>query len=156
RTILPADFASPAACGSLDTAHTPSVATTTLAMTLDLINMASSIAPLLAGVVRRAGARRADEQLRAVGERDVAPVGDRFAALRAVPPERGDAAARHQIFLPPAAQHRVGGARLDRPVHDLPVVALDVEVDPRMRVHPLHLGDRSAQRDRLVRVELGG
>ena len=33
---------------------------------------------------------------------------------------------------------------------------LDVEIQPGMRVHPIHLHDRAFELDRLVRIELGG
>src|SRR6185295_6836295 len=55
-----------------------------------------------------------------------------------------------------AAEQRVRRAALDRPLLDLAVRLLHVDVDPRMRVDQIDLGDRPLQLYWLARVELRG
>jgi hypothetical protein len=54
-----------------------------------------------------------------------------------------------------AAKQSIGRAALDHPSRGGSVGVLDVDMDPRMRVDQLDLGDGSAQLQRFLRVELG-
>jgi dienelactone hydrolase len=106
---------------------------------------------------RSSGARfrRTDEELRAVCERDVAPV----RALRPVlglEALHGDLRARGQgVAVEPATQQRVRCAALDHPDRGLARGLVgDFQVDPRMRVDPLHLHDFAFELHGPVRVEL--
>src|SRR5262249_33211255 len=68
----------------------------------------------------------------------------------------GDLDAHGQrVLVPAAADEGVRRAAFDRPTLYLAVGALHFDVDPGVRVAPLHLDDRALYRDGLVRVELG-
>ena len=54
------------------------------------------------------------------------------------------------------ARSSVRGAHLESPRDHLAVSALGVDEDPRVRVGPLQLGDRSGHLDRLGLIELRG
>jgi hypothetical protein len=105
---------------------------------------------------RRARARRAHEQLAAVGEREVASVGAVRIALGAIAFHDDLGADRQRILRQaPAQQHR-RIAPFDHPPLDLAIRALHVDVNPGVGVDPFHLRHGAAQRDGLVRVEFRG
>src|SRR5712691_40089 len=111
--------------------------------------------PALPFLVRRAGARGADEQLLPVREGDVAAVGAQRTVLRLEAVDDDLDAHGQRVLAPAAADQRVRRATFDRPPLHLPVRARDVDVDPGVRVGPLHFEDRAVDLDGLVRVELG-
>src|SRR5688572_278143 len=108
---------------------------------------------LLRTFVRSADARGADEELLAVRERDVTPVGAQRAVLGLEALDEDLRAGQQRVLVPAAAQERVRRAALDHPLLDLAVGSLDVDVDPGVRIDPLHLRDGAPQLYRLLRVE---
>src|SRR5689334_16350098 len=107
-------------------------------------------------VARGVGAGRADEQFLAVFERDIAAVRAVRAVFGLVAFDEDFGARQQRGLGPTAAQQRVRSARFDHPVRDGAVGVLHVEIDPRVWIDPLHLGDRPLQLDRLLRVEFRG
>src|SRR5688572_1508338 len=110
---------------------------------------------LLGSLVRRADTRRADEQLRAILERDVAAVGTERAVLRLEALHFDLGAVRQRVAVPATAQQRIRRTAFDHPLLNLAGRRRHVDVDPRMRVDPIHLRDRDRELDGTVRVELG-
>src|SRR6185503_19993707 len=109
----------------------------------------------IAAVARRAGARGSHEQLAAVGEGDVAPVGAlQRVVLRLVAVDDDLGAVGQRVFRDAAAQQGVRRAALDHPLLGLAVLD-DLDVNPRMRVHPLEADDLALETNRGIRVELG-
>src|SRR5713101_7251410 len=102
------------------------------------------------GALRRRGAGK---QAAPVWKPDAQYIRGRRSIARqpAVDDENG---ADRKIFLPPPLSvQRIDAARFERPIHDLAVGALHVEVDPRVRVRPQHPCDCSCQFDWLGLVE---
>src|SRR5712671_4609488 len=106
--------------------------------------------------VRRARARRSDEELLAVLEGYVAAVGAIRTVLGLISFDEDLGAREKRDLRPAAAQESVRRAGFHHPVGDGAVGALDVDVNPRVRIYPLHLRHRSLQLDRPLRVKLGG
>ena len=80
-------------------------------------------------------------------------VGGQAAVARSVTADR-DLDARGEIVLPESAPQQLRrAAGLERPVLDRAVRALHVDMDPAVRVDPLHLGEHTLQSDRLLDVE---
>src|SRR5688572_22754096 len=111
---------------------------------------------LVRAFVGRAGTGRAHEQLLAVREGDVAAVGAGGAVLGLEALDQDLGAGKERVLVPPAAEERVRRAALDHPLLGLAVGGLDVDVDPGVRVDPLHLGHRAPQLHRPLGIELGG
>src|SRR5688572_8925523 len=79
------------------------------------------------------------EKVASVFERDRLSVDGGGAVLRAEP-LHDDLDANREVGLAQAApQQCVRRARLDGPVLDFPVGALDIDVDPTVRIDPFHL-----------------
>src|ERR1700737_3026482 len=106
-------------------------------------------------LIRRTRARRAYKQPLAVGECDLPTVGsvrpvfglialddnlgpERDGLLRPATSDHTPVSGRARIFPPPPPDHRPRWARLDHPAFHLAVCRLDVDVDPRVRIDPLH------------------
>src|SRR4030095_1852004 len=111
---------------------------------------------LLGRVFRRSSSRRPQEQPLAIAQDHVRAVGSVGAVLRAVSLD-SDLRARLPRFLGEAtSHHRVRRAAFDHPPRDGAVWVLDVEMNPRVRIDPIHLDDGAFERHRLGGVELGG
>lgn len=106
-------------------------------------------------VPRGARAGRAGEQARAVRERHVTAVGAKRTVDGLVALDEHLDAGGDRVAAPAAAHQGSRRAGLDHPGVDRAVLVGHVDVQPGVRVDPLHLGDRAPQRDRLGRVELG-
>src|SRR5262245_18709990 len=105
--------------------------------------------PPVLRLTRRTRARRTVEDVLAVGELDRDPVGLGRAVLRPVALD-DDLAADREVGLPEtAADEGVRRAGFHRPGRRLAVGALDVHVNPPVRVDPFHLRQRALQRHRL-------
>src|SRR5437764_2153551 len=105
----------------------------------------------IGAVHRRAGARRSQKQLAAVRERHVAAVGAQLRMIARLIAVDDDLGARLQRVLgDAAAEQRVRRPAFDHPLFLGPVGLRDLDVDPRVRIHPLDLRDRSLQQDRPV------
>src|SRR6185503_6345612 len=120
-----------------------------------VLRPASTTCVLLLGTfVWSTGARRTDEQLLAIRERDVAAVGAIRTVLGLEALDEDLGALSQRLLVPATAQQRVGRATFDHPALDLTGLRiLHVDVDPGVRVDPLHLHDRAPQLDRALRVE---
>src|SRR6185503_4742715 len=109
---------------------------------------------LLGSFVGRARAGRTDEQLLAVRERDVAPVGPIRTVLGLEAFDEDLSALGERGLVPTTAEQRVWRAAFDHPPFHLPSGrVLHVDVNPGMRVDPFHLHDRAPQLDRTLGVE---
>src|SRR5688572_8183453 len=106
-------------------------------------------------LVRSADARRADEQLLAVREGDVTAVRAVRTVLRLETLDDDLGALGQRVLVPAAAEQSVRCATFNHPALHLAVVALHVDVNPGMRIDPLHLDDSALHLDGLLRVELG-
>src|SRR5690349_8545205 len=107
-------------------------------------------------VARCPGSRRPKEQPLSVGQDHVCAIGAIGTILRAVPLD-GDLRAGLQRFLGEATPHqRVRRAAFDHPPGDGAIGILHIEVNPRVRIDPIHLDDGALERHRLIGVELGG
>src|SRR5213076_1591357 len=89
-------------------------------------------------ILRVVADHRSHEQLATVGERHVAAVGALRSIARFVTVDDDDGADRQRIAREAKAEQRVRRARLNPPVLSRAVRILDVDVNPRMRVDPLH------------------
>src|SRR5437762_11270371 len=108
---------------------------------------ASSFLPRCAWrVAGRARAGRSDEQLLPVGQREIAAAGPVRSITRAEALDDDRRARGERILVPAAPEQRVGRAPLNHPADDLAVRALDVDVKPRVRIGPFHLGDGALER----------
>jgi len=108
------------------------------------------------GVFGRTGARGAHEQALAVGQDQVRAVGAIGTVLRLIALD-GDLGTRQQrVLREPSSNKRVRRTPFDHPPRYGAIGVLDVEMNPAVRVDPIHLDDGTLERDRLVRVELGG
>src|SRR5438552_8983033 len=110
--------------------------------------------PAVTALIRRAGARRADRQLPPVWEGDVKAVRAVRSVLRLEAFDDDLDAVGQRVLGPAAADQRVRRATFHRPTFHLPVRTCHVDVNPGVRVDPLHLDDRALYLDALVRVEL--
>ena len=78
------------------------------------------------------------------GQNQVAAVGAVRAVLRAVADDRDFGAGLHGVAREAAAQQRVRRRAFDHPRRRRAVVVLDVDVQPGVRIDPLHLRDRAS------------
>ena len=110
----------------------------------------------LAAVVGRTRARRAHEDLGAVGERHVTTVRPLERVVLGLVAVHDDLGARHEAVPAQApTEQRVRRAALDHPDLGRAVVVLDLHVNPRVGVHPLEAYDFALEPDRRVAIELG-
>ena len=100
---------------------------------------------------RRARPGRAQEQALAVRQHEVASVGAVRAVLRAETLDADLGPGLERVLGESAADQRIGRAAFDHPLRHRAVGVLDVEMDPRVRVDPFHLGDDALERHRLGR-----
>src|SRR5690606_11517665 len=70
--------------------------------------------------------------------------------------DRDDIADLQRVTRPAAPSQAVRAAELQGPVLVLAVLALDIDVEEGVWIHPLDLGDYARQLDRSICVELGG
>src|ERR1700682_5037057 len=103
-------------------------------------------------LIRRTRARRAYKQPLAVGERDLPTVGSVRPVFGLIALDDNLGSERDGILRPATSDQRSRRARLDHPAFHLAVCRLDVDVDPRVRIDPLHLGYRSSYTDLLLWV----
>src|SRR5688572_27334903 len=102
------------------------------------------------------GPAAAEEQLAAVGQRDVAAVGLLRAVAREVAVNVDLHARLDRVAGDAAPEQRIRRPALDRPRFHRAVGLLHVHVNPGVRIDPLDLRDGALQLDRLVDVELAG
>ena len=95
-------------------------------------------------------------QLTAVGEPKFARAGPQRAVLRLEADDRDPRAGRQGVPVPAQTQQHRWRPAFDLPPLDGAVRLLHVDVQPGVRVHPLHHDHLAVQRHLLVRVELGG
>src|SRR5262249_13751769 len=67
-----------------------------------------------------------------------------------------DVTGAQRVAVPTRAHEPVRRPELEVPIDDVALLVLDVDIDSRVRIGPLELGDRAGERDRLVAVVLGG
>src|SRR5262245_13187984 len=85
--------------------------------------------------------RRSTEEIPAVRQLDAPAAGRGQSALGAIALDLDHRAGLDGVARPAAAQQERRRAHLERPLHDLTVVALDVDPEPRVRVHQLDFRD---------------
>src|SRR6186713_531879 len=83
--------------------------------------------------------RAAGEQLSTIGKRDRLRVCDRLTGLGAVAFDLDLRARRDRILPPTHAQQGVRGSHLESPSDYGPVSSFDVNVNPGVRIYPIHL-----------------
>src|SRR5688572_32634885 len=88
---------------------------------------------LLRTFVRSANARGPDEELLAVRERDVTPVGAQRAVLGLEALDENFGTGQQRVLVPAAAQERVRRTALDHPLLRFPIGSLHVDVNPGVR-----------------------
>ena len=110
---------------------------------------------LLVQLVRRAGARRAHEQLLPVLERDVAAVGAVRAVLGLVPVDDDHRARQSDFLVKPRRNSTFGVPASNAQFSTLPSGFFTSMWSQTCGLSPLHLRDGALHRHRLVRVELG-
>ncbi len=94
--------------------------------------------------------------LPAVGESEVARAGAERAIFRLEADDRDSRAGRQRVPVPSQAHQDRWRAAFDLPALDGAIGLLHIDVQPGVRVHPLHHDHLTIERDLLVRVELGG
>src|SRR5688500_9208845 len=99
---------------------------------------------------RATSLRRTQEEIAAVFQRHALAVGLWRAALRAISLDDDLDAGREIGFAQAAPKQRRGTAGFNRPVDDFAAGLEDVDVDPAMRVHPLHLRQHALELHGLV------
>ena len=83
----------------------------------------------------------------------VRPVRPWCSALGAIAVDHDLAANRKVGLAETTPQQRRRSARFDRPVDDFAVSLFDVDVNPPVRIHPIHTSQHALQLDRLVDIE---
>ena len=89
------------------------------------------------------------------GKRDVAAARAERAVLGLKAFDVHLGAGRHGVAVPAVANQRVGRAAFDHPLLLLAGLRRDLDVQPRVRVAELHLGDDAVELDRSIDIELG-
>src|SRR5262245_14377718 len=96
----------------------------------------------------------AEEQLAAVGERQVTAVAGVGPILREESLNDDLGARRKRVLREPSPKQGVRRPALNHPLHGLAIGSLDLEMDPAVRIDPLHLCDDTLQFEWLVGIEL--
>src|SRR5215470_7415007 len=100
--------------------------------------------------------RRTHEQPASVGEDEVAAVRAIRAVLRPIAFDRDFHTGFDRFAREAATEERVRRAAFYHPLRDGTVGVLHIDVDPRVRVDPLHFRNRALEDDGRVRIELRG
>src|ERR1041385_2639481 len=100
--------------------------------------------------------RRAGEDLTTIGQLYGAGIGQLGAVLRQRSGNRNLVALLQGVTSPTLAHQAVGAAEFQFPVVYRSVLFLDVDVEPRVRIHPLDLGYRPGKRHGLGRIIFSG
>src|SRR5579859_6196144 len=102
------------------------------------------------------GSRPASEQIASIRQLDASSI-QRCGAVLCAIAFHHDLGSRRKIGLSQALpQQGIRRSELNGPIHYLAAVVLDVHVQPRVRIDPVHRGERSLDGDELLRVILGG
>src|SRR5579872_1307540 len=105
---------------------------------------------------RRVPAGRSCKHAASVGQHYAAGIGGFRTVLGERSFDRDLITLLQRIFAPALFQQHGNRAQLEVPIGNLAVGVLHVDVESRVRIHPLHLGDNSRDGDRLFGVILGG
>src|SRR2546425_5863732 len=105
-------------------------------------------------IARRAGAGRSQEQLAAVGVRDVAAVGPEQRVIsRLIAVDDDQRAVLQRVARDATPEERIRRPAFDHPLLFRAVRFRHFQVNPGVRIHPLELRDRALQQHGSVRIE---